>query len=107
MKNAGKIFAAVLAAYMLSLFLLPCTGNCNSDEHGSSIAFQATQDHHEHENDNCSPFCLCDCCSTIITVVHSTQLNAFIPSVEKKFCILTQSFFSEYSDDCWQPPRTL
>jgi len=104
-KNAGKIFAALLAFYLLALFVMPCAGDCDSDEHQAYVTQESTQHHAEHENDNCSPFCSCDCCSSILSIVHASQLYAFIPSVEKKFSLETHAFVLAFSDDCWQPPR--
>jgi hypothetical protein len=104
-KQARKLIAGLMAAYMLTLVVLPCNDTCLSDQQQVSLTYQAAQDHHEHGNDFCSPLCTCSCCSTLITVVHECEFEIFVPLSESGFAFCKQSFFSSYSFDCWQPPR--
>jgi uncharacterized protein DUF6660 len=103
--KARKMIAGLLAIYLLILFFMPCNEICASGQHQEPITFQSAQDHHQKDNDICSPFCHCSCCSTLVTIVHQSELKIFIQTGIKEFSLLMQSFVSTFADDCWQPPR--
>jgi hypothetical protein len=70
-----KITCLLFASYLFSLAVLPCNDRetCQ-DEIKSGITVVET-DNHEHdgnEQDFCTPFCNCQCCSA-----HAQQANYF------------------------------
>src|SRR5687767_2855298 len=62
-----KITAVFFSIYLLCLAVCPCSDqNTCEDEVKAGVAMNTT-DGHEHspdEQDFCSPFCICQCCST-------------------------------------------
>ena len=75
-----KVFAFILAAYLLFLFAIPCCtfDNCPEDK----IALQS--DHEEDDDDcgSCSPFFTCTGCSgfTVTAEVINSELISFFPN---------------------------
>ena len=97
--------AALLSVYMITLILLPCNDTCNSHDQITPTTIQAAQDHHQADNDFCSPFCFCSCCATAMTAIHFPVFNT-IPSVSvKDFTTFHQSFLSMEDSSIWQPPK--
>lgn len=90
---------------MLALIFMPCCDNCDSQEHNTPTAFQTAQEHHQDDNDVCSPFCNCSCCAIHITIVHPTEFTIFPKTGTTAFTPFKQSFPTTLAVDCWQPPR--
>lgn len=100
-----KYIATVLATYMFALMLLPCNDNCDIQHHEMQTIFKSVQDHHEADNDICSPFCFCSCCATAITI-HNFPTFGFIPQLSiQNFSILELAFVSNANASIWQPPK--
>jgi hypothetical protein len=107
-----KFFTLIYALYILALPLFPCgdKDDCIDEKAETSIAKQnnTEQQNHEHEDENCSPFCTCMCCGQVIT-------NLFYPvnsDINKKYFISksTSSYnnnfrLPSYLDRIWQPPK--
>lgn len=88
---------------------MPCSDNdeCKVDDLIENTS-KSQQDDHQ-ENEYCSPFCICSCCS-----FHAFQLQipSFIIKTKGTFAINTKSVFPysshysrEISSKCWQPPK--
>jgi len=94
-----------MAIYMLSLVLMPCSDNCDTDSHNFPLTIQTAQEHHEQDNDMCSPFCICTCCATSISITqYQTDLFTLAYSPET-FPSYEESGYSAFAADFWQPPR--
>ncbi|MBK5285430.1 MAG: hypothetical protein JJE25_08490 [Bacteroidia bacterium] len=104
-RNSRKIIAGLLAVHMLTLVLMPCNDSCDSQQHQTATIVQGAQEHHEQDNDICSPFCTCSCCSSLITLAYQTELKTFVPVAANAFSGFDKFFNSVFSADCWQPPR--
>jgi len=90
---------------MLALVLMPCNDTCDSQEHQTPITFQTAQEHHDKDSDMCSPFCVCTCCATSISITHY-QTNLFNPAYSAEvFPSYEESACSAFSRDFWQPPK--
>jgi len=105
MQNARKIIAGLLAIYMLALVFMPCKDSCDSEQHHAITTIQSAQEHHEAENDICSPFCTCNCCSTSVVVSSAVAITTFFPPADKDFPVYNAPFFSSITADHWQPPK--
>ena len=98
-----KVFAFILAAYLLLLFAIPCCtfDNCAEDK----IVLQS--DHEEDEDDcgSCSPFFTCTGCSgfTVTAEVINSELISFFPNNQYPGYIV--SSIQEVNYDFWQPPK--
>src|SRR5574337_1056919 len=101
-----RIFCLLFAFYVTALTIMPC-----NDVHAGKVASNIpltigqAQDHHERDNDVCSPFCTCTCCSVSVTfVAHFNNVSITPPGHEITFAALTQNPQSSAGDH-WQPPK--
>ena len=104
MQKVKKILANVLWVYLLTLLVLPCNDTCGSDSHVQPITLEQAQDHHEEENNLCTPFCTCSCCATPVLVGHLQELELNVAEFARH-SDYSHSFFSSYSHSIWQPPK--
>lgn len=62
----------------------------------------------KHQDDSCSPFCICNCCNcngfhkTIEYAEHSTVIKI---ETEKNTIGYTSALFSNFHNSIWQPPQ--
>jgi len=105
MQYARKTLAGLLAIYMLALVVMPCMDTCDSQHHNTITTIQSAQEHHEAENDICSPFCSCNCCASFIVISSVVSITTFFPPTDKDFPIYDAPFYSSISADHWQPPK--
>jgi hypothetical protein len=104
-----KIIAFFMAFYILLLPAIPCS-DVHNDCNNITLQIQNDDKHKqsEEQNENCSPFCYCVCCSTTISSIDNYTYQLKTP----KFFVSKQKVFSINSNvDCgfygvvWQPPR--
>jgi hypothetical protein len=57
-----KFFATILSLYILLLTAIPCVDHPEDHTLQKIEITQSATDNHQHEGDQCSPFCTCDCC---------------------------------------------
>ncbi|MGF7218723.1 hypothetical protein GGR92_004902 [Spirosoma lacussanchae] len=110
-----KWLTTLLAFYLLALSLWPCTdeplpttGQAGRVMVASATPTESEQAHH-HEQDACSPFCICACCAATLTVAPRFQYS-LSPSVENApAAVAGFSYASEHPLDpitaIWQPPQ--
>jgi hypothetical protein len=103
-----KAISILLCSYIFSLAVYPCSdSNTCQDEAKAGIELSQADDHEhsDEEQDACSPFCICQCCSThaqqpayfnlpATTPLFTNQVNTYVP---KKIQALPHTF--------WQPPK--
>jgi hypothetical protein len=95
-----------LSIVFLLLSCLPCA---DKDETFSSLKvseYSSSKEH--HDNDTCSPFCVCNCCGTQSVTYNAIYIFDFI--VVKKMVVNKipeyQSIFaSNFFGSIWQPPQ--
>ena len=105
MQNASKIISGLLALYMLALVFMPCKDTCDSQQHHTITTVQSAQEHHEAENDICSPFCTCNCCASFVVIVNVATISTFFQSAVKDFPDYETPFYPTLPADHWQPPK--
>ena len=79
-----KLFLLTFCFYLISLSAFPCSDNeeCNtiSKTEITKISQSINHDEHSHQNEQCTPFCTCNCCG-----VHSFKLeNPYFSSNENR-----------------------
>jgi hypothetical protein len=100
-----RYIAALLATYLFALVLMPCNGDCGSMQTNAKTGIHADQGHQEESEDACSPFCLCTCCTTIVTELINQEFH-FTPRQPVLF--FAHEIIRFQSKDCssiWQPPK--
>ena len=102
---------------MLALSLAPCddTGNGIVDRinHFLGIEHEHVIDHEKHSNtcgdDDCSPFCFCNCCSTTLDSPEKvTFISQYSPPISRTYSSFVPSLIlSPYTSSVWQPPKAV
>lgn len=100
-----KHIAIILAAYLVALMLLPCNDACAIFELHAAKSNHSEQNQQHKENDVCNPFCICDCCSTAMTIFNSPDINFVSTYSLHTFSIYEQGFLSKDFSAIWQPPK--
>lgn len=104
-----KVFAFFMAIYILVLSAVPCSdvhNECN--DKNSKTGLTQNHDHQQDKDDNCSPFCICTCCSASVVFLDFALFQIKIPnefSITEKLTIRNFSFVSNYFGNIWQPPK--
>lgn len=103
-----KNLAFILVFYLVGMMMFPCSDAFNECKPlPVKVASSDGHSHKEDANDNCSPFCNCSCCHTIVVTKFLTQKETGPKSVfiVKKFLFANQHFVSNYHGNIWQPPK--
>lgn len=107
-----KLFSFIMAFLILGLSVLPCRDAKAATLNAKDLITKALNAHaDDHENngheDNCSPLCICSCCS--VASVFSPSVSVEIAAPENH--INHNSHYSgsliSISFSVWQPPRLL
>jgi len=81
---------------------------CNDVHEGQvcvPMTVQAAQEHHQEDNDVCSPFCLCSCCQGFVVISTIKHIES-VPSFSKEdFTNVNEKVHSSFSANHWQPPK--
>ena len=100
-----KVFAFILAAYLLFLFAIPCCtfDNCAEDK----ITLQS--DHEEDDEDcgSCSPFFTCTGCSGFTVTVENNNLGLIPTFSDQQYAGYILSSIPDVHYDFWQPPKLI
>ena len=99
-----KIFSIILSIYIIALTLIPCVDNY-SDSCMNKQEFVNNDDNsHPLDIDLCSPFCVCNCCGTSISIslnifipIKTIPITLYFPNTVPKIADIAYSF--------WQPPK--
>lgn len=103
-----KFFSLILSIYILALSLVPCTDGVVNEVCGSEKIELSDSGHsHEHSNhsDDCTPFCTCTCCGSIVTIPPSQYFWSPTIIVCSSYLFpysLNYSF--DYVEGTWHPP---
>jgi hypothetical protein len=101
-----KIFACILSLYILALTAIPCVDHPEDHTLQKIEITQSATGNHQHEGDQCSPFCTCDCCvSPIIHQDFIVRLDSFSFLLGCFTPEYASAFVSCYSGFIWQPPQ--
>jgi len=98
-----KVFAFILAAYLLFLFAVPCCSfdNCPEDK----TAQEANHEKGNGDCGNCSPFFTCTGCSgfTVSFEINNLEIVPIFSTHQYTGYIL--SSIPDVHYDFWQPPK--
>ncbi|MEP7197183.1 MAG: DUF6660 family protein [Saprospiraceae bacterium] len=95
--------------YLLALGVIPCSDKDDCKYQSTELIMSNSTDHSDHDSDteNCSPFCMCDCCGQTFSCnpFFNYSLSLSVPISLEKFPIYKTSFVSEVYLSIWQPPK--
>ncbi len=99
-----KIASILLAVLVTILTTMPCDSACGELTEVESH-FHSQDDHDDHSDaDNCSPFCVCNCCQTNIVLMESN--NDFSDDYSTiEHLNKAKTFISISSFGLWRPPE--
>lgn len=103
-----RVIAIIMSVLMLSLLTMPCSDDI--DLHSNDITYNDVHNHDSptDQHDNCSPFCVCNCCKSM-TIYSFKKIE--LPEVflahffEKSFSFLNGQILQKSVLDIWQPPK--
>ncbi len=91
------------------LSCMPCADTEENHEYSFSEVEQPYQQHsHDTENDLCSPFCICNCCSSQIlgyTEVYFIDFPLQFEEIKTQIPTYRSIFASNFYGSIWQPPQ--
>lgn len=101
-----RIFALILSFIVLALSVLPCSDdeNCNQEK----VELAADHSDHDHEEDFCTPFCVCSCCGSVgfvLAVPFFDIKQSYGDKTPKLITPYQSAFISSYNFSFWQPPK--
>jgi hypothetical protein len=101
-----KWTSTILSIVFLLLSCLPCA---DKDETFSSLKvseYSSSKQH--HDNDTCSPFCVCNCCGTqsvAYNAIYNFDFVLYKKIVDKQLPEYKSVFISNFLGSIWQPPQ--
>jgi hypothetical protein len=100
-----RFFIYILAVYFLAIIVMPCVDvHYEYSKHSHELS-TTSQNQLPSENDQCSPFCTCDCCVSPVISQHSTfDLNVAL-KILHNYPDYNQGFISFLFSTIWQPPK--
>ena len=99
-----KFFSFIFAFYILSISTMPCNDVHDGMKKAVTTIAEA-QNHHEADNDVCSPFCICSCCQGFVAMTSFANVTPVAFTLTIGFAHYTEKFFSSSFAAIWQPPR--
>ena len=80
----------------------------HTEEHHAHEMPSLLEHDHEHQNhvDLCSPFCMCNCCSTPVTMSESIIFEAEKVDFYKSQFFYSQNYYKTFINEIFQPPQS-
>jgi len=97
-----------LSVYLLLLVFHPCSDQdtCIDEQRTGLTTLTADHDHSESETDQCSPFCICSCCSATIRLTLNSIVVTPLEAANTVFRTpYKQRALPNTPHAIWQPPR--
>ena len=105
-----KYLALLLSLLMQVLTCLPCSDTEECRPVTAHVANDGIPSHedHRHENERCSPFCVCSCCAAVTVCIP--EIYPLMPVPEKfetaiSYIMGQEQFHSHEDQKIWQPPQ--
>ncbi|WP_264551131.1 DUF6660 family protein [Flavobacterium sp. N2038] len=103
-----KWISTILLVYILALLVVPCSDVYNSCTDTNSKIQEASHSHSQDNDDHCTPFCQCSCCSVSVVKFQFKLPDFNLPQqtyTVKNSVIRDCQVISRYSGSIWQPPK--
>jgi hypothetical protein len=100
-----KLFHVFLSIYILVLSSLSCTDVDDISSKKITTEISTGQSSNPHEDETCSPFCICACCGSM--AVHFSEKNPAntVAIVFNKYFLSQENEVIDISSPVWQPPK--
>ena len=100
-----KVLSIILSLYVLVLTTIPCVDRPFAKITPQSEYCGTASDHLGHDDDSCSPFCVCNCCGNHVVSIEKLGLSKIFSYPGEKITPTTISFKSNLFRSIWQPPK--
>jgi hypothetical protein len=101
-----KFLNFILSIIFLLLSCLPCA-DMEQDVSHNQVSIN-NESSHNHDNDACSPLCICNCCGSqgfAYTTVDAYNFVAVKTIIDKKVPEYKSILVSNFFGSIWQPPQ--
>ncbi|MCP1996829.1 DUF6660 family protein [Flavobacterium sp. HSC-61S13] len=106
MKKGRQIVIMFISVLLLVLALLPCADKKTVTAMEHTLTQVSTSSHQHVGMDKCSPFCVCNCCTSPIMIKNNVFFEQFtFPKTTLKSPDYYQSFVITVFHFIWKPPR--
>lgn len=106
-----RMFTLLFCIYLLALSVVPCSDTFMAGQSDKeSITFSASHNHTSDNTDFCSPFCICNCCSSPVMSKFKASYTTFTKITfvsQLDFPVRELSFISKYAGVIWNPPQII
>jgi hypothetical protein len=92
---------------MLSLSCFACNDSeeCNVQE-DAKISVTDNHQQHNHDSENCTPFCTCSCCAVSTFYSNAAKTNTSnVVFISAKYPLYNIAFNTDVYYSIWQPPK--
>ena len=100
-----KYLYVIFAIFILTVSVIPCV-DAHTENNAELEFSQEHNSNNENHNEDCSPFCTCDCCS--ISVINSS-VRIFDKEQKSENSIVFFHYSFDYSFEyyfsVWNPPK--
>jgi hypothetical protein len=100
-----KFFAFILSFYILGLAALPCIDLPEDRYARIAEITQNSNSNHVNDNDNCSPFCICQCCASPVVIEDFIIEFTNFSYAQKNLSDYSPTYVSSLFTAIWQPPK--
>lgn len=90
------------------LLAVPCGDVYNNCSESKLSLQESSHSHNQDEEDHCTPFCQCACCSVSVVKFNFKlpEFNVPQPAIHVKNTVIRDcQIISSYSGNIWEPPR--
>ncbi len=104
-----KHFWLLFSLFLVTLSVLPCSDGVECEDITKVEVSQSNHETHNHESEQCPPFCTCACCGVHIykfqtaALSFKEDLDFYIQKKELGF--YSFHYNKKIASDIWQPPK--
>lgn len=105
-----KVTAIFLTMLLFALNFIPCRDAVATSATNECTSIELPGSHNEskdHTDDNCSPLCICSCCSVAPLPSPSIVVETIVGSVHPVLASIYTDQLLDISLPIWQPPQLI
>jgi hypothetical protein len=99
-----RLISILLSMLIFTLGFMPCA-DANRLSGGNAQQITSKQEHNHPQKDECSPLCICSCCSVHCSQVPVTAFSFAKQQAEPVYASYLSSPAIRIASSIWQPPR--
>jgi len=100
-----KLFALIMGIIVLAVSCMPCLGGAFCIKNEKAKIEVSKSGSHQDKEDNCSPFCICNCCAGFFINHSFTSINILQINNCRNFVSYLPENITKISLPVWEPPR--